>query len=371
MDSNIGIRPSELPNDLKRGRAILQMGSDSLLYKTNIQSDDMLICGLDSSSYWFLVFSGMVHYGKSPWSQWALRGWSVFLGLSFVSLWIVNVLMRLHTISNAILEIAFIAQAGGAILGTYFNASRLCLKYSRKDADNFKKMLPVAIVTVLSMLLGTLAATIADYAMYRMDLFGRVISMVDLMVIFLMCLNQGGSVFIVLVDMDIALESIQTLHISLENSAQLTLNQVDSVRVLVSGLVNRAFTGNSVIMAAAITNVVAIFALVVIAHRSLDEILLDISLYLLREVILCVVGLLYAARVNESYDALVLALAHDIFRRGLEAGNTETTSTILSCLHASPITYPVVGMTLRRRDIVFRFGLWLIGVVLSILSQKL
>jgi hypothetical protein len=378
MDSNIGIRPSELPNDLKRGRAILQMGSDSLLYKTNIQSDDMLICGLDSSSYWFLAFSGMVHYGKSPWSQWALRGWSVFLGLSFVSLWIVNVLMRLHTISDAILEIVFIAQIGGAVLGTYFNASRLSLKYSRKDADSFKKMLPVAVVTVLSMFSGSATVTIMYYALLHNDRFNMVADAVDLFAIFILCLNLGANVFILLVDTDIALESIQSLHCVLGNNEQLTLNRVESVRLLVAGLVNRGFTGNSVIMATAITNVAAVFALVVAAHDQLDFVLLNIALYLLREVILCGVGLWYAARVNESYDSLLEALSHHIFRQlnehdGLERGTSPTgaSAIILCCLQASPIAYPVAGMTLRRKDVVFRFGLWLFGIVLSILSKNL
>jgi hypothetical protein len=66
---------------------------------------------------------------------------------------------------------------------------------------------------------------------------------------------------------------------------------------------------------------------------------------------------------NNSYFILVRVLVSDI-----ESSSTQVKLYVIAS--ADPISFPLAGMKLTRRDITFRFIVWLVGLFIGIAKQK-
>jgi hypothetical protein len=333
----------------------------------------MMITDLDWKVYGYLVVCGMIYHDKSTTVRWLLRAWNlVVIGVVvyFVVYTIWNLISDIGQARQVIINSSLVVQFVGLVMGTYFNVNRLSSRYNKQYANCLQKALSVVLILVITMVLVSIVAIIIysktaanpDAPNY----FGKQ---------FVLAVLLGGNILFLIADAEAASGSLQSVLLEIRRGHELTADHVTTIRHGMRRIIANGMNGNSAIMMAAITNVVAVFALVIIARDSLALIFLDIFGILFREILASCAGLYFVALVNEKYDDLVTLLSQCLHSKLLESAGTDNNfmrnNAVLNCLHVEPMTYSIVGMTLRRKDLLFRFGLWLFGILLSVFSRRL
>jgi hypothetical protein len=88
-----------------------------------------------------------------------------------------------------------------------------------------------------------------------------------------------------------------------------------------------------------------------------------------REVIYAVVGFWFVALVNEKPHELTKKLSKRVLVNDIESSVSQLKVYVIA--NADPISFPLAGMKLTRRDIYFRFMIWLVGIFIGIAKQKI
>jgi hypothetical protein len=73
--------------------------------------------------------------------------------------------------------------------------------------------------------------------------------------------------------------------------------------------------------------------------------------------------------VNEKSHELTKKLSKSVLVSDIESSVNQLKVLGIAC--ADPISFPLAGMKLTRRDITFRFLIWLTGLFIGIARQKL
>jgi hypothetical protein len=90
---------------------------------------------------------------------------------------------------------------------------------------------------------------------------------------------------------------------------------------------------------------------------------------MLREVIYAVAGFWFVALVNEKSHELTKKLSKSVLVSDI--GSSVHQLKVFVIASGDPISFPLAGMKLTRRDITFRFLIWLTGLFIGIARQKL
>jgi hypothetical protein len=88
-----------------------------------------------------------------------------------------------------------------------------------------------------------------------------------------------------------------------------------------------------------------------------------------REVIYAVIGFWFVALVNEKSQELTKKLSKRVLVNAIESSVSQLKVYVIA--NADPISFPLAGMKLTRRDITFRFLIWLTGLFIGIARQNL
>jgi hypothetical protein len=347
------------------------------------QSADILLYGLDPWSYRLLCLAGMVHNHHSIYIQWLLRCWSGCVVLLLIVLLILNADRLLtstgagygFTVANILCATAALFQVLGILTGMVFNCRRLRSKYQTYELLGFERMQRVTRRVVVVIIVVS-SLPIVAYYQFTLSETANALLFIEGLIASVML---GGNLMFLLADASVACHNLQSLLHDVDAGKELSMQKVANVRVEFKRVVHQGFYGSTAIVGSALLNVLTAFALTIVTTDSVIALFMEMTYLLFREITVSVVGLYYVAKVNEDFDELVRLLTEEISRKCcLDTADVERPSVtimkaniILNSIVANPIKFPLAGMTLRRRDVLFRFGIWLFGVLLSASTKQI
>jgi hypothetical protein len=87
-----------------------------------------------------------------------------------------------------------------------------------------------------------------------------------------------------------------------------------------------------------------------------------------REILFAFIGFWCVALMNEKSHELTKKLSKKVLVGDMDSSLNLVKLLGVAC--ADPISFPLAGMKLTRRDITFRFLVWLTGLLVGIARQK-
>jgi hypothetical protein len=256
------------------------------------------------------------------------------------------------------LAVSLLFQGVGIFISTYYNSKRLVGKGRNYEPTAFSKHLWSGVWLVAVLIFVSVPQLLIVPPYLVVTYFGP-------------SLVLAGNIYFLIVDTSVCQRTLRNCIAAAETD-RLTTDMINTARTEVASRVRIGFIANSAIMATALVNVLAIFVIALIAHiHPLDFVLYVVS-FMLREVIVAAIGLYNVALVNEEYDRLVyrVGIASQA-ANSLSAEKKLDNCVMLNLIIACPIHFPIVGMTLRRKDVLLRFSIWLFGILLSTAGQAL
>jgi hypothetical protein len=212
----------------------------------------------------------------------------------------------------------------------------------------------------------------------------------------------AANLFFILVDVQCSKQLI-LFAIELQNSGQLKLSFINKIRDEINQRVQRSALPNNCLMVVAIYYSVFILAAFLFFDNSFSFRLSRAAVVsiMFREIFFLIVSFWETAKVNEIANTLVLRLSRDIvvlapaFQQltnqidqsnskkqptksnndDLENGLSWRSDEVTDHLHrlmifmnvsGDPLSFRLAGMRLTRQDILLRFGLWVVGIVIGI-----
>jgi hypothetical protein len=265
-----------------------------------------------------------------------------------------------------IVIIGITLQYAGMLVCYPFIARRLNSKCSRYQLLTHSKTIFISCATTL--VASILSTLFASYALPQGSSWVRKGWMMYSMLT--MCLILSILSHFLFVDARVANDILDILRLKVIRRKHVSAADVDKVRMIVDYCVRTGYITNTVLIGVALGNVIVSLGLFVFVRE--PRVLFQIVTYFSKEVVLAAVGLYYAACANEKYFALVSAVGKLVESAPLDPmqtweGQKETLqrSLVLQGLIANPIQYPLVGLVLTRKDVFFRFSLYLFSILLS------
>jgi hypothetical protein len=162
-----------------------------------------------------------------------------------------------------------------------------------------------------------------------------------------------------------------SLLTSLLQEDSIPVEEYNRVKAEIDNRVSKNRTNNSIVMGMALTNVILIFLEFIISEHLISTLyyIFVIIAMMSREVIYAVVGFWFVALVNEKSHELTKKLSKKVLVSDIESSVHHL--KVFAIASADPISFPLAGMKLTRRDITFRFLIWLTGLFIGIARQKL
>jgi hypothetical protein len=325
------------------------------------ESDKTLLSMLNTPSHYFLALCGMVWDSpRGLITAWMCRVWSFCVlaevgycygGESYQLLQHPGVSQKLCIPIAA----ALLLQLVGILVGTQHNSRRLWTKCRKYEPTAFSSSLRVTILLALVL-------SVITMLQYKLDSFVVGVAYV------VPCFVLAANVYFLLVDASVCQQILREC-VAAANDGRLTTDMVSVARAEISDRIETGFVANTAIMATALANKLAIFVIVIIVPDGFVGTLFDIIGFLMREVVIAIVGLWSVALVNEEYDKLVFAagsIAHEA-----TGSNKHLDNSLVLNLLTCPINFPLAGMTLRRKELLLRFSIWLFGILLSVATKSL
>jgi hypothetical protein len=357
---------------------IISTDVEALISPTGVSADGKLSDALDSNIYWFLLICGMIYHDKSPFIRWILLSWNgavLLILLASVGFNIYLLAFDRRGTADVLADLTGVAQLLGLLWGIYFNCNRLHACYPKNYVVCLRRSWGITVASVVAMLAMNLScyfillgSSSASYRHYMAHIG-------EMLMVIAMCLLLGANFLFLTADTLAAAAQLHMLLTDLESGNAPLKSQVNSARREFELILGAGWKGNSVIMLAAIFNIFMVFAIVVVPGKSIGHIFLLIGSVFFREVLLAGIGLYYIAVVNEKYDLLIELLALHVDRKLDDTSSFDDSlgraNATLNCLYVRPITFPIVGMTLKRKDVLLRFCLWLFSIVLGIVAKKI
>jgi hypothetical protein len=143
------------------------------------------------------------------------------------------------------------------------------------------------------------------------------------------------------------------------------------VKAEIDNRVSKNRTNNSIVMGMALTNIIIVFLVFIVANDIVSnvEAIFLMLVTMSREILYAIIGFWYAALVNEKSHDLTKKLSKTVVMSDIESSVNQVKVYIIAS--ADPISFPLAGMKLTRRDIIFRFLVWLTGLFIGIVRQKI
>jgi hypothetical protein len=349
-------------------------GSSYAPYASSNQQDELawssstLLDQLDPWSKGFLSLGAMVYTHHSLCMKLALRLWICSLVAIFVGSAIIYMISNKRwSVGRGITGTCLVVQEIGILVGHYYNSGRLLSKCKVIEVKGFAGIQATVTWLVIAMIL---ISTISLIAMAnQLELIELAFGVICEVVI---CLLAGANAVFILADANTTWHLLHLLTQSVDDCSELNMHQVNIVRNEVRAIESRGLVGRNAILATALLNVLGVFVLAVTVEAP-GAYLAESSFVFGREIVIAVVLLYYAALTNEKYDTLVDKVAAQIQKKccpPVDRDGALWANLVLNSIFSSPITFPLVGMTLRRKDVLLRLAVWIFGVALSLLSKR-
>lgn len=173
----------------------------------------------------------------------------------------------------------------------------------------------------------------------------------------------GGSLAFLVVDAKVSASMVDFLHCQLENGS-LNSEIYDKIGNEIESRVKSYSVSGNVIMVVAMLDMLFLF--IFSLFLPLKYMFIPAAM-LLREMIYVAVGFWYVAIVNEKADNLTRSI-------GSMQTSDDPEKRILKhelyiCANSKPISFTLSGMRLKRKDVIFRLSVWLLGFVLGLLKE--
>jgi hypothetical protein len=284
---------------------------------------------------------------------------------------------------------------------TYHLTERINSPTEILELPHYKEVFPFTIGILIVFLLTALPIILYDYPAevgVWNYLFTSYIVLASLLQSFLFAAN----LFFILVDVQCSKQLI-LFAIELQNSGQLKLSFINKIRDEINQRVQRSALPNNCLMVVAIYYSVFILAAFLFFDNSFSFRLSRAAVVsiMFREIFFLIVSFWETAKVNEIANTLVLRLSRDIvvlapafqqltnqidqsnskkqptesnnddLENGLSLRSDEVTDhlhrlMIFMNVSGDPLSFRLAGMRLTRQDILLRFGLWVVGIVIGI-----
>jgi hypothetical protein len=271
--------------------------------------------------------------------------------------------MKQKSLQQYITAPALTCQVVSICVSSWANIHRLNSKCSKFELSEHSKTLYLTFTTgATAAILSVACVPFMQTAVYGSTdwlMMGYVMS-----AMFAMCVCLAANSHFLFVDAKVvsALVSCLTYRLSTYNS--LNVEDVSKVRKIVSKTVKVGFVGSSALIGVALLNVGVSFGLFIFVEDTAA--LLTIAAYFLKEVVIAAFGLYYAACANEQYYSVIRTLGRICETPKLsQLTDNHQNSNSLQVLIARPIQFPLVGLSLTRKDVIVRFSLYLFSMLLS------
>jgi hypothetical protein len=149
---------------------------------------------------------------------------------------------------------------------------------------------------------------------------------------------------------------------------QLTPIKFRHIREMFNTRVQQASLSNNNLITVALLNMLCVTLVLIVSTSVFDDLSLALFIlaFMIREVIFTVVVFWEIAKVNELSIQLTEEIGH---YRELSNDDTEKQMKLFMNAFSKPITFPLAGMVLTRKDIIFRLILWAIALLTGIIQQ--
>jgi hypothetical protein len=268
---------------------------------------------------------------------------------------------------SVLFVIGIFTQFVGIAISTYYNILRTWGKYINVELKMFRGSLMATVLLIVAFF-ATQIYTFFYFSRYA----SFAVALLFFGVLILDMLLAVNALFII-VDLKVLRFMLKELVEICKGPESLNYAAANAVESEFRKRVKSGYLSVTALMSTALVNVVIVFCLFIVSSSDYELLLLEVFTGFVREVVLSVVVLWHASYVNEEYDYLIKCLGKELKGLMLQPHGEQMirTSSILLSLHSNPLTISIAGMTVRRKDVLFRFSLWLIGILLALAKEKI
>lgn len=430
--NNTTTRPTRTFSDIITKNPLFSNSVASLTFSKRLQSEEFcwdstetpLYQHLDDRTNLFLSIAGMnQNYQKSKSKNILLYYFHIFwntlvitLSLGCYLLFIVEffVFSYERSILSVLIFSSSIIQVLSLWFATYCNIKRLNTTAEVLEIPHYKEALPNTIMMLIVFIFTTIPIAIDSFpydkgALEIIGSFLIVVSFIGQSFLF------SVSVHFIFVDVE-SCKQLLLLAIEKQKQGTLTITLLNKVRDEINYRVAKSSWTNNVLLVTASYYLIALVASLFIEHDLIQsrEFRVVVAGLMFREIVFLFVSFWEAAKVNELADAFLQTLSHTVAEVGMILerptekfisinesiedfeGKSKDSSSVLSLLEAyrdhrdeefgqlklnmkkfsifmnvagDPISFKLAGLRLVRRDILVRFGLWLIGLIIGLVGQ--
>jgi hypothetical protein len=334
---------------------------------------------LDTFSKWFLLCCGIYCTPaeiKGSFSYICTRIWTcfvTFLALAFfgyVCVFFFTVIIA-DTSALILIFLATIIQGIGILYAIYHARSRLRELVKKIDVLCFPSAtrIPVACFFVFLLLL----APDGIVGFRKSNINATEVCIVAFRVIGLIVWSGVLSVNLLFltVDANVSLALLSTL---IQQQSSIMIEEYSQVKTEIDIRISRNHMSYNLVMGTALINAVIILVILITSEEfftsnGLSGVFLVLAI-LSREIVYALVGFYVVSHTNEKSVEITKKIAKQV----LLESNTESSVAqlkVFAMAFTDPISFPLAGMTLVKKDIVFRSLIWLTGLFIGLARQKI
>jgi hypothetical protein len=348
-------------NSMRNNGSNLDMASIS---KSLEESNLPLYQCLDEKSMWFLTLCG-VNWSKRPYYFPII--WSVVV-LLLVSYYYIRyglvsfILFGLHSVFGTLLYLSITLQGIASVFIIVHTRERLYQIVNKIDLFVFPESRRMAVISLL-----VFFATYFPYLIYT----GVDLTINEGITLTLGVLTSSAVLSVNLLFLIVDSKVSMSLLTSLIEQDSINVEEYTRVKAEIDNRISKNKDNNSIVMGMAIINVIIVFLIFIISEHIISylELLFIILGAMSREVIYAVIGFWFVALVNEKSHELTKKLSKRVLVIDIDSSVNHLKVYVIA--NADPISFPLAGMKLTRKDITFRFLIWLTGLFIGIARQKL
>jgi hypothetical protein len=392
-------------NDLK--------GEGGEIYKPDLwekTNDQRLFERLDANTQLFLFFSGVnenyYHYHNKLFRL-LHQTWNYsfifFSLLTNIIVVIINFVISSTTHWNflgLLFAVVILAQFLSLVVSTYWNLKRLYRPAHSYEIPQYSGSLNPTLFVLLIFLVSSGATIPIFMKAFRLCTFPVAVLWTICIVLNLgTCSLFAVSVLFIFVDVKTSSYLIQYL-IHEHQANRLTLKLLLKVKQEIKHRVKAHEPANNALMIVALINALFVIIIAIAYKNLLNDVIfiLAMTTAFLREVIFVLVGFWEGAKVNELSDELIVRLSKSVPDEELDylliEENNNSSSLLLNERNnnnndlmmnekdrefhrmtlytnalSDPISFPLAGMRLTRKDILIRFSLWVSALIIGLIQQ--
>jgi hypothetical protein len=335
-----------------------------------------LLEALNMFTYVFLGICGLIWDPRPTWFAIFWKAWGVLVTILFLEFFVDFGIVELSfffTQGKALGILTFltiVTQGAGTAVAQYSNARKLRSVYRLYRPQIMSTASPPAVV--MGAVTGLMCFSIVSISHQHGIMNFKYVTGIST---FLLSLIVGANAFFVIGDA-FTVRYIFTEVVGAFDSGLVNVSSVDKARKEILLVINGSVVASSALIGSAIANILLAFAYSVLWSADISISINFLIAILGKEFVAAAVCLYVVAEVNEMYDTLVARVGEALADECSKHDGTSTEKAtqlvyLLNSLQANPIIFPLVGMTLRRKDVLLRFSIWGFGVLLSLATKRL